>query len=736
MTAPLIKRSIRWRLLIVMIGISVLFSITLTMIHTRAMNDVMDQSIKHILAHDKSMLIERSHMMALDMKRQIENDITSFRDTTIQEEVNATFDEHQDIFFVIIMEADSKKILFQSVRSGTADHSSLIMDYDPTAAAPVVREYGTGESGILEFIEPVNLDSDLWGVLRVGISTAPLNRELSKIQAEMSATSESMLARSIRYSFLFVLAGIIIILYVSGKLTQPITRLTASAQEIAHGNFNAANRLSSPSQDEVGQLSSAFVKMADDLQRSYSELKQVAEDARRTETFLDSIVENLPHMIFVKDATQLKFILVNKAGENMIGHPRANLLGKSDYDFFPREQADFFTRVDREVLQSHQSVDIPDETLTTQEGNVRYLHTRKIPIRGPDGQAQYLLGISEDITDQKNAAEERRLFFNHAMDLMCIANLDGYFQQVNPAFVEALGYTREELCAHPFVDFVHPDDLDNTLAASQRLSEGKIVVAFENRYFGKDGSIHWLTWNATASLETKKIYAVARDTTEQRKMEEQIIQAGLMEQERIAHDLHDGLGQILTGLAYKGKLIEQMLLAGEKPIAAQAAEIVRLANQASEQARSLARGLDPVVLQEGLVMALNDLAHTTKEVFGINCYVEHDSECDGIEKITASQLYRIAQEAVNNAVKHSKSKTISIYLTNDPTAVTLVVMNDGPGLTGELKRKDGLGLQTMHYRTKMIGGALAIIPGPTGGLIVRCTVRKQDGFIPVTGTPT
>jgi PAS domain S-box-containing protein len=736
MTAPLIKRSIRWRLLVVMIGISVLFSITLTVIHTRAVNVVMAQTLKHIFAIDKSMLIERGHMIALDLKRQVENDITSFRDTTIQEEVSVALEEHTDISFVIIVEAGSKKPLFKAVRSGINDPSALIIDYNPATPSSVVREYGTGKKGILEFIEPIHLGSDLWGILRLGVSTAPLNIGLAKIQSEMSATSESMIARSIRYSVLFVLAGILIILYVSGKLTEPITRLTASAQEIAHGNFNAATGLSSQSQDEVGRLSSAFIKMADDLQRSYSELKQVAEDARRTETFLDSIVENLPHMIFVKDARELKFTLVNKAGENMVGQSRANLLGKSDYDFFPREQAEFFTRIDREVLNSHQSIDIPDETLTTRDGNVRYLHTRKIPIHGPDGQAQYLLGISEDITDQKSAAEERRLFFNHAMDLMCIANLDGYFQQVNPAFVEALGYTSEELCSHPFIDFVHPDDRDNTMAAARKLSEGKIVVAFDNRYFCKDGSIRWLTWNATANIEMKKIYAVARDTTEQRKMEEQIIQAGLKEQERIAHDLHDGLGQILTGLAYKGKLIEQMLLAGEKPVAAQAAEIVRLANRASEQARSLARGLDPVVLREGLVMALNDLAHTTKEVFGIECYVEHDAEGDGIEKITASQLYRIAQEAVNNAVKHSKSKIISIYLTNDRTAVTLVVMNDGPELTGEIKRKDGLGFQTMHYRTKMIGGALAIIPSPTGGLIVRCTVRKHDGIVPETGTPT
>jgi PAS domain S-box-containing protein len=114
--------------------------------------------------------------------------------------------------------------------------------------------------------------------------------------------------------------------------------------------------------------------------------------------FLESILENLPDMIFVKDAQELRFVRFNKAGEDLLGFSRSDLLGKNDYDFFPREQADAFTAKDREVLAGGTVVDIPWEPLNTKYKGTRTLHTKKIPILDEAGNPQYLLGISEDIT--------------------------------------------------------------------------------------------------------------------------------------------------------------------------------------------------------------------------------------------------------------------------------------------------------------------------------------------------
>lgn len=121
---------------------------------------------------------------------------------------------------------------------------------------------------------------------------------------------------------------------------------------------------------------------------------------------LTSIIDNLPHMIFVKDARTLKFVRFNRAGEQLVGHTEAELLGKNDYDFFPKHEADFFSQKDREVLQQHDVVDIPEESIETNHQGQRFLHTKKVPIFDKTGAPQYILGISEDITEQKRIKHE------------------------------------------------------------------------------------------------------------------------------------------------------------------------------------------------------------------------------------------------------------------------------------------------------------------------------------------
>src|SRR5262249_44852996 len=131
---------------------------------------------------------------------------------------------------------------------------------------------------------------------------------------------------------------------------------------------------------------------------------RAAREVRNLSAFLDSIIEHIPVMIFVKNAADLTFERFNRAGEEMMGRSRETLIGKSDRDFFPPEQARFFNEKDREVLQERRMVEIPAEPLQTLQGE-RWLHTRKIPIMDASGEPRYLLGISEDITDRKRAEE-------------------------------------------------------------------------------------------------------------------------------------------------------------------------------------------------------------------------------------------------------------------------------------------------------------------------------------------
>ena len=713
MAPPIIHRSIRWRLLIAMAGLGVVISTALTIIHIQSQNNLVRLATENAQSIRREMLAQRGHILAKILKERIESNLAPIQTHIISNYVNLAIMNHPDLNEVVITEDQSGIAIVSMTKPFAATNAT------PKSPPPM-----------LVITEPILSGTAPWGTLRLIYSPEGLIDREDPLTRSMQATSNELISRSIHSSILLLAIGIGIVLVVSSRLADPIIQLTESVQEIARGHFSAARNINTQTHDEIGTLSRAFVKMTDDLQASYSELKRTAEEARRAGTFLDRVLDNLPHIVFVKDARDLKFVLINRAGEDLLKTPRDALIGMSDLDLFGPEQADIYFKRDRHILASGKEMELPEGVMNTPDGQRRYIRTRLIPITEADGAPRYLLGIAEDITTQKSAAEERRLFFNHSLDLMCIANLDGTFEQVNPAFVSTLGYSAEELCSRPYFDFVHPDDIDGTIAAAAKLYEGEIVVSFQNRYICRDGSIRWLTWNAGIDREFKKVYAVARDTTEQRDTEERIFQAGVKEQERIARDLHDGLGQILTALAFKGKLIEQMLQAGEALTIKQATDIVTLANRASEQARALARGLDPVVMKEGLVMALHDLAHTTTESFGIACTVEHDDASESLDKNLANHLFRIAQEAVNNAVKHGMSTSISIYVTTDDEATTLTVLNDGIIVTTAHREDTGLGIHTMNHRAKLIGGALNIIPNPTGGLIVRCTVRTKAPPIP------
>ncbi len=143
------------------------------------------------------------------------------------------------------------------------------------------------------------------------------------------------------------------------------------------------------------------------IAKDITEIKKSRDELREREQFLTSIIENIPDMIFIKDAEELRFVRFNKAGEELLGYKREDLIGKNDYDFFPKEQADFFVEKDRKVLESGGVTDIPEEPIDTKKGK-RILHTKKMPIVDKEGKPIYLLGISEDITERKKAEEENK----------------------------------------------------------------------------------------------------------------------------------------------------------------------------------------------------------------------------------------------------------------------------------------------------------------------------------------
>jgi len=164
----------------------------------------------------------------------------------------------------------------------------------------------------------------------------------------------------------------------------------------------------------IDVVGSATIETSDDghpiatssIFHDVTERKATEEQLRRSEAFLHSVLEHLPNMVFVKDAKNLQFIRVNQASEDLLGYSRDALIGKTDYDLFPKPQADFFVAKDQEVLTHRRLLDIPCETIHTKDRGDRFLHTKKIPLYNASGEPEYLLGISDDITDRIRAEEQ------------------------------------------------------------------------------------------------------------------------------------------------------------------------------------------------------------------------------------------------------------------------------------------------------------------------------------------
>lgn len=216
------------------------------------------------------------------------------------------------------------------------------------------------------------------------------------------------------------------------------------------------------------------------------------------------------------------------------------------------------------------------------------------------------------------------------------------------------------------------------------------------------------------------------ETRERRELEKRILDISEREQARIGQDLHDGLCQHLVSTAFSANSLHQQL-AGRAPMEAdKAAEISELLDESITQARLLARGLYPVRLEEeGLATALQELAENVQSRFNVRCALFSTGQGQAPDQSVAIHLYRLAQEAINNAIKHGRPRTVRLDLRQEGTTCELSVTDDGQGISRGERRSDGMGLRIMEYRARMIGGTFEVQPGPEGGTIVRCVAKTS-----------
>lgn len=375
--------------------------------------------------------------------------------------------------------------------------------------------------------------------------------------------------------------------------------------------------------------------------------------------------------------------------------------------------------------------------MTTKGGSQRSIEWSKTSGRVPiPGWAAW--GIGVDVTDRQLAEEERqrseaksRAVIDAIPDLMLQIDEElrcTDFKSSRPA--DTL-FLVNDIAGRPLTEIL-PHDVAARIGQSiEKAKNGDAVHSFE--FQARKHSESRAYDVRIARTSTGEYLCIFRDVTDRVRLQKEILEISSREQRRIGQDLHDGLGQLLTAIAFLAQALQQRLTDADDSESAE--QIVKLVHDAISKTRGLARGLCPVQVEEnGLVSALQDLAADVETLYGIRCDFDCSADLSIQDSMVATNLYRIAQEAVTNALRHGEAKHIRLMLTAQNGDGMLSVTDDGVGVPNDLGDRKGLGLSIMSYRATMIGGALEVHRATSGGTVVRCpfpraAVEKVNGVM-------
>jgi len=371
--------------------------------------------------------------------------------------------------------------------------------------------------------------------------------------------------------------------------------------------------------------------------------------------------------------------------------------------------------------------------VVSRDGRVIWFHCEAKMIRKEDGEPWFIHGVGFDITDLKQteeALQEERNVVSAILHtvgaLVVVLDPEGSIIRFNRACERTTGYSFAEVAGQKIWDLLMvPDEVDRFKSVLQQLRSDQSPSDYEGYLVKRDGARRLIAWSSTVlpgnGGTPTYFIATGIDVTERKHLEKTILDVSAREQRRIGQDLHDGLGQHLTGIAFMSKVQEQKLMEKGMPEAGDAAKIVNLVNEAINKTRELARGLLPVVSDaQGLMSALRQWAGEVEDLFAVSCRFQCLTPVLIHDDTVATHLYYVAREAVNNAIRHGHARQIVIRLAADQRQGALTIQDDGYGISSTVPGNKGMGLHLMNYRARMVGGSLELQRVPTGGTIVTC----------------
>jgi PAS domain S-box-containing protein len=359
--------------------------------------------------------------------------------------------------------------------------------------------------------------------------------------------------------------------------------------------------------------------------------------------------------------------------------------------------------------------------------------SRSLPIQVPTLKRRFVHGCrgrrrGNDRIDHDSDRIYRTIVENTGTAFLLMEQ-DTTIAMVNEEFEKLSGYRRGQVEGRMYwTRLIAEVDVDRMLRYHylRRTFPDLAPRNYECRVRVKDGRLRICFFTVAMIPGSDKSIASITDVTEHRELEQRIRSVRENERRRIGQDLHDDLGAHLVGVEAMAELLQRRLAKEGHPQAGFSAEISALINQATTKTRALGRGLCPVDLDDrGLSNALENLKKNTERAFGVVCTLDLSGDI-GIRRHTvATQLYRIVQEAVNNALVHGKAKAIAIGMSTVNGVLTLSIADDGVGIAREAEPGDGLGMRTMQHRANRIGAEMTITRRQPRGTLVRCTINPE-----------
>ncbi|MBS4099480.1 MAG: PAS domain S-box protein [Sulfuricella sp.] len=466
------------------------------------------------------------------------------------------------------------------------------------------------------------------------------------------------------------------------------------------------------------------------VSRDVTERKLAADALAASHAMFATVLDGLDALVYVADMDTYEIIFANRYAHELFG---GDLAGRVCWQLLQKGQSGPCAFCSNARLLDAQGQ--PTGVYVWEFCNTltqRWYQIHDQAIHWVDGRI-VRMEIATDITHLKVVEEALRYSEHNLAEAQRIAHLGSWEWQVRDGMVSYSEETARILELPQAARVCSIDEFHRNTVPADRLTmlfalEDTLREArpFEVEYRTRDaaGNIRYLHSVAEVGRDAGgkpiRLIGSIQDITEHRELEETILDIGESVRRTVGQELHDGLGQHLTGLGFVAKTLEFKLSEQGLGEAADAARIVQAVTSAIDQTRTLAKGLFPVELEEnGLIPALEMLAANTHIIFGIKCSFQYDNDVLIFAKDDAIHLYRIAQEAISNAIRHGQAENVAIRLMSTNNGIDLSIADDGIGIApGMLAKVHGMGLRIMEYRAKLIGATLKIMRAPNGGTIV------------------